>query len=213
MAEPVLPGGTVPAEARVVFGAALALAQTYRDLLAGDGVLRGLIGPREVPRLWDRHLVNCAVLAADLPAGVRVADVGSGAGLPGVVIALCRPDVHLTLIDPLLRRTEFLAEVVTQLGLDNVEIVRGRAEDVKALRRSFPVVTSRAVAPLDRLLAICTPVIARPGRMLAIKGAGAQDEIDAASGMFARWSATARVLRLGEGVLAQPTTVVEVCFT
>ncbi|MGQ0625308.1 MAG: 16S rRNA (guanine(527)-N(7))-methyltransferase RsmG [Sporichthyaceae bacterium] len=203
----------VPTEARVVFGDALPAAQIYHDLLAGEGVLRGLIGPREVPRLWDRHLVNCALLAADLAPHESVADVGSGAGLPGIVIALCRPDVQVVLIDPLLRRTQFLAEAVRSLGLGNAEVVRGRAEELTRFRRSFPVVTARAVAPLDRLLAICAPLMARPGRMLAVKGAGAHDELKAARGTLARCSATARVRRLGEGMLAQPTTVIEVCFT
>ncbi|WP_435771933.1 16S rRNA (guanine(527)-N(7))-methyltransferase RsmG [Nocardioides sp. SYSU DS0651] len=155
------------------------LVVRYAQLLATDGVLRGLIGPREAPRLWERHIVNCALLAPALPAGGSVADVGSGAGLPGIVLALARPDVELTLIEPLLRRTTFLEEVVADLGLDNVTVRRMRADALHGEAR-FDVVTARAVAPLDGLADWCMPLVAPEGALLAMKGESAEAEIDAA---------------------------------
>ena len=150
-------------------------------LLATDGVVRGLIGPREVPRLWERHLVNCALLGLGVPRGVTVADVGSGAGLPGLVLAIGRPDLRVTLVEPLLRRTTFLTEAVEHLALANVEVVRDRAEALHG-QRSFDVVTSRAVAPLDRLARWCLPLVVPGGRMLAMKGSSAADEVARSGG-------------------------------
>ncbi len=167
---------SVPAGARGVFSDALPLAERFAHLLATDGVVRGLIGPREVPRLWERHLVNCALLGLGVPRGVTVADVGSGAGLPGLVLAIGRPDLRVTLVEPLLRRTTFLTEAVEQLALANVEVVRDRAEALHG-HRSFDVVTSRAVAPLDRLARWCLPLVVPGGRMLAMKGSSAADEV------------------------------------
>lgn len=161
------------------------LVERYAERLAGDGVVRGLIGPRETPRLWERHLVNCALLAPTLPTGGRVADVGSGAGLPGLVLAIARPDVHITLIEPLLRRTTFLDEVIEELALDNVTVHRGRADAVHGLYR-FDVVTARAVAPLDGLLAWCMPLVAPRGALLAMKGETADAEIAAAAEVTAK---------------------------
>jgi 16S rRNA (guanine527-N7)-methyltransferase len=158
----------------------LALLEGYAERLATDGVVRGLIGPREAPRLWDRHLINCGLLAPALPADGRVADVGSGAGLPGLVLAIARPDVHVTVIEPLLRRTTFLQEVVDDLGLENVTVHRGRADAVHGLYR-FDVVTARAVAPLDGLLPWCMPLVAPQGALLAMKGESAEAEIAAAA--------------------------------
>ena len=132
---------------RVFSSERLPLIAAYAASLADAGVVRGLIGPREVPRLWERHLLNCAVLGEAVPEGVEVCDIGSGAGLPGLVLAIARPDLRLTLVEPLLRRTTYLSEVVEELGLDNVEVVRGRADALHGERR-FDVVTSRAVAPL-----------------------------------------------------------------
>ena len=152
-----------------MFSDALPLAERFADLLATDGVVRGLIGPREVPRLWDRHLLNCALLGLGDPRGRHRGDVGSGAGLPGLVLAIRRPDLRVTLVEPLLRRTTFLTEVVEQLALANVEVVRDRAEELHG-HRSFDVVTSRAVAPLDRLARWSLPLVAPGGRMLAMKG-------------------------------------------
>src|SRR4051812_26987441 len=150
---------SAPEVARRVFPSArLPLAERYAELLATDGVVRGLIGPREAPRLWDRHLVNCALLGELLPEGATVCDIGSGAGLPGLVLAIARPDLSMTLVEPLLRRTTFLEEVAASLELTNVEVVRGRADALHG-ERTFDVVTSRAVAPLDRLLGWSMPLV------------------------------------------------------
>jgi 16S rRNA (guanine527-N7)-methyltransferase len=125
---------SAPDVAAGVFSHALPLAERYADLLATDGVVRGLIGPREVPRLWERHLVNCALLAEAIPHGADVCDIGSGAGLPGLVLAIARPDLSVTLVEPLLRRSTFLREAVSTLGLQNVEVVRARAEELHGKR-------------------------------------------------------------------------------
>lgn len=202
----------VPDRARRVFGIeALPLAERYADLLAGDGVVRGLIGPREAPRLWDRHLLNCAVLGEVLPEGTSVVDVGSGAGLPGLVLAIARPDLRVTLVEPLLRRTTFLEEAVTTLGLsDRVEVLRGRAEELHG-RRSWAVVTARAVAPLERLARWCLPLADRSGELVAMKGAGATKEVEEAwPALAALGCARPTVAELGAGVLDEPTWVVRV---
>ena len=151
-----------------------------RELLADAGVQRGLIGPREVPRLWERHLLNCAVLSEVVPEGVTVCDVGSGAGLPGIPLALVRPDCEITLLEPLLRRTNFLQEVVELLGLDHVTVVRGRAEEVLGKLPPVHVVTARAVAPLDRLAGWGVPLLRPYGEMLALKGDTAEEELKGA---------------------------------
>lgn len=172
--------GPVPSVARALFPAdRLDLVERYGQLLATDGVVRGLIGPREVPRLWDRHVVNCALLATALPRDASVADIGSGAGLPGLVLALARPDVRVTLVEPLLRRTTFLDEAVVALGLDNVVVRRDRAGALHG-DQTFDVVTARAVAPLERLLGWCMPLVAPTGVLLAMKGDSAEQEIAAA---------------------------------
>lgn len=195
--------------AREMFGAAFSIARRYADLLASEGVLRGLIGPREVPRLWDRHLVNCGRLAGELAAGDRVADVGSGAGLPGVVIAILRPDVELTLIEPLLRRSVFLEEVVDSLGLTHVTVRRARAELCTDLVGSLDSVLARAVAPLDRLAGWTVPLLRPGGRVLALKGASAADELAAARPALLRLGvSTARIRSVGPP--ASTATVVEI---
>jgi 16S rRNA (guanine527-N7)-methyltransferase len=153
------------------------VAEAYAALLADDGVVRGLIGPREAPRLWERHLLNCAVLAELIDEGADVADIGSGAGLPGLVLAVVRPDLRLTLVEPLLRRATFLQDAVDRLGLDNVEVVRARAEELHG-KREFSVVTSRAVAPLDRLLDWSMPLVRQGGCLLAMNGSSAAEEIE-----------------------------------
>jgi 16S rRNA (guanine527-N7)-methyltransferase len=203
-----------PDSARGVFGSEhLPLAERYAAWLAGDGVVRGLIGPREVPRLWERHLVNCAVLGEVVPEGASVVDIGSGAGLPGLVLALLRPDLRITLVEPLLRRTTFLQEVVDDLGLAGCEVVRGRAEELHG-QRSFDVVTSRAVAPLPRLLGWSMPLVAPGGALVAMKGGRAQEEIDGAAKDLRRHRcAPPEVLLLGAeppASLSPPTTVVRV---
>ena len=182
---------------------------SYAQLLGTEGVVRGLIGPREVPRLWDRHLLNCAVVERVVDSNARVADVGSGAGLPGLVLAIVRPDLTVTLIEPLLRRTTFLAEAVEQLGLSNVEVVRSRAEEFRD--GAFDVVTSRAVAPLGKLAAWCLPLCRPGGRMVAMKGSAAGDELAAAERALDRLGAAERTIqRLGVDELDQPTTVVSI---
>lgn len=177
------PGGAGPAPelVRALFPSErLPLVQRYGDLLATDGVVRGLIGPREVPRLWDRHVVNCALLATALPRDASVADIGSGAGLPGLVVALARPDLQVTLVEPLLRRTTFLDEVVAELELANVVVRRDRADALHG-QQTFDVVTARAVAPLERLLGWCMPLVAPHGSLVAMKGDSAEEEIATAA--------------------------------
>ncbi len=191
-------------------GDRLILAERYADLLAGDGVVRGLVGPREVSRLWERHLLNCAGLGELIPTDATVCDVGSGAGLPGLVLAIARPDLHVTLLEPLQRRTAFLEEAVAALGLDNVEVERGRAEALHG-RRTFAVVASRAVAPLPRLLDWCLPLVAPGGVMIAMKGASAADEIVAAGSALARWDgAEPEVVAVGVGLGEAASQVVRV---
>ena len=195
----------VPAQARTVARDRVGLLTAYAALLADAGVTRGLIGPREVPRLWDRHLLNCAVVTDSVPPDSSVADVGSGAGLPGLVWAICRPDLTVTLIEPLLRRVTFLNEAVAALGVTNVEVLRARAEDVHG-QREFDVVGSRAVAPLDRLSAWCLPLVRRSGLMVAMKGSSAADEIQSAGASIARLGGGKPFLvEHGEGVV-EPTT-------
>ena len=178
--------GPVPAVAAAMFpNGRLPLAIRYAELLATEGVIRGLIGPREAPRLWDRHLVNCALLSPALPEGATVVDIGSGAGLPGLVIAIARPDLSITLVEPLLRRTTFLEEVVAELGLSNVTVVRGRA-DLLHGKATYDVVTSRAVAPLERLLGWSMPLVAPRGALVAMKGSSAADEVAAAGPTLAK---------------------------
>ena len=150
-----------PGTASAVFGPATELAWRYASMLAKDGVERGLIGPREVPRLWERHLLNCGVIAGLVPGDAEVVDIGSGAGLPGVVIAMLRPELRMTLLEPLLRRTVFLSECVADLGLANVTVCRGRAEDMAGVLHA-DVAISRAVAPLGRLAELSAGVV-RPG--------------------------------------------------
>jgi len=180
----------------------------YAALLASEGVLRGLIGPREVPRLWDRHLVNCGLLSPLVPEGAEVADLGSGAGLPGLVLALARPDLTVTLVEPMARRVAFLTEASATLGAENVTVVRGRAEELHD-RHGFDVVTSRALAPLTRLLSWSLPLVAPGGAVLAMKGSSAAEEIEAAGPELRRWRAAADVV-VCEVPGASPTTVVRV---
>ncbi len=176
----VPPAPPAPEVAASVFGAALPDAERYVARLASDGVTRGLIGPREVPRLWERHLLNSAAVAEAVPADARVVDVGSGAGLPGIPLALARPDLRLTLVEPMARRVEFLEEVVAELGVD-WRVVRGRAEERSVVTAVGPVdvVTARAVAALPRLVGWCRGLL-RPGsRLVALVGARAVEELPA----------------------------------
>lgn len=204
---------SAPDVARRVFSVErLPLAEHYAALLATDGVVRGLIGPREAPRLWERHLLNCAVLADLLPEDATVCDIGSGAGLPGLVLAIARPDLRVTLVEPLLRRTTFLEEAVAELGLDQVEVVRGRAEILHGERR-FDVVTSRAVAPMERLLGWSMPLVEPHGALVAMKGSSVAEEIEAAAGVLGDLGCAApEVQILGEDLLSSTTVAVRVTW-
>lgn len=183
--------------------------RAYAALLGTDGVVRGLIGPRETGRLWSRHVANCAVLEELVPEGTHVADIGSGAGLPGLPLALVRPDLHVVLVEPLLRRATFLSEAVEALGLDGrVEVLRGRAEEQ---RLEVDVVTARAVAPLDRLAGWTLPHVRVGGVLLALKGEGAAEEVAASLQALEKvGGGQAEVLTCGAGVVEPPTTVVRV---
>lgn len=199
-----------PEVARGVFLDALPTAQRYADLLATEGTVRGLIGPREVPRLWERHLVNCALVGDLIGPDATVCDVGSGAGLPGLVLAIRRPDLTVTLVEPLLRRTTFLEEVVEELRLVNVEVVRARASALHGVR-TFDVVTSRAVAPMDRLAEWSLPLVRAGGAFLAMKGSSVQAELDSATqAISAGRGRLDRVIELGGDLLDQPVRVVRV---
>ncbi len=192
--------------------ARLPLIEAYAASLADAGVVRGLIGPREVPRLWERHLLNCAVLGDAIPEGSTVCDIGSGAGLPGLVLAIARPDLRITLVEPLLRRTTYLSEVVDDLGLSHVEVVRGRADALHG-QRTFDVVTSRAVAPLGRLLDWSMPLVAPTGALIAMKGQSVTDEIATEAPRLARAGCSpAEVLELGSSVVSPPSVVVRVAW-
>lgn len=203
-----------PAAAVEVFGSQLPVAQRFADLLATVAMERGLIGPREVPRLWERHLLNCAVVADLLPVGVRVVDVGSGAGLPGLVLAIRRPDLQVDLVESLQRRVTFLSETTEVLGLSgSVRVVAGRAEDasVQAIVGDAAWVTARAVAPLDRLVRWCLPLLRPGGRLLAIKGTTAETEVATHGAAITRLGGVeVQTIHCGSGVIAEPTAVVVV---
>lgn len=199
-----------PSAAADVFGDGLEQAERYAQILAGAGVERGLIGPREADRLWDRHLLNSAALAELLDSGDRIADIGSGAGLPGIPLALARPDVRVTLIEPLLRRSDFLREVVDDLGVD-IAVVRGRAEEqgVRQQVGEIDAVVSRAVASLDKLTRWSMPLLRPGGRMLALKGQRAEAEVDEHRRVMEMLGAVdARVVTCGADYLDSPVTVV-----
>ncbi len=191
-----------------MFGAAIGLAERYAVLLAGPGVERGLIGPRETARLWDRHLLNCAAVAELIPHPGTVIDLGSGGGLPGIVLAMLLGDAEIVLLEPMLRRASFLTECVRVLGLGNARVCRGRAEEV-AGRLVGDVVTARAVAPLERLAGLALG-LARPGGLvLAMKGAGAEQEVARARPVLRRLGARdVAVVHAGNGRVSPPPTVV-----
>ena len=177
-----------PAAAVEVFGAALPQVEAYAALLAGPGTERGLLGPREVPRLWERHLLNCAGLSSLVEDGQVVLDLGSGAGLPGLVLALQRPDVQVVLVESLQRRAQFLSECVEALGLRNTLVRRARAEELHG-KVEVDVVTARAVAPVDRLAAWSLPLLHPGGRLIAIKGEQAVAELEVARPVLTRLGA------------------------
>lgn len=202
-----------PPAAERIFGENLGKAVAYHASLATAGAERGFMGPREVPRLWERHVLNCAVIGEVMPEGAAVTDVGSGAGLPGIPLALARPDLRIVLVEPLLKRSVYLGEVIRELSLDNVRVVRGRAED-KALRAEVgraQIVTSRAVAPLGKLCTWSMPLVAHKGAMIAMKGASVHEELERdADAIRASGGGAGEVIRVGAGHLAEPTTVVRI---
>lgn len=202
---------TTPAAASTVFGDNLERAERYTHWLATAGIERGLIGPREVPRLWDRHVLNSAVLGEAIPEGARIVDVGSGAGLPGIPLAIARPDLRVQLVEPLLRRTTFLSEVVEDLGLHNVEVIRGRAEEPAVMDqvKGADVVTSRAVAPLGKLTRWSLPLVRKGGSMRALKGSSVSEElVRDAKEIKKAGGGKGEVLTVGAEVLEQATHVV-----
>ena len=193
-----------------VFGDRRPVAEAYVAWLADQGVVRGLIGPREVPRLWERHVLNCAVVAELLPAHAAVRDVGSGAGLPGIPLALARPDLDVELVEPLLRRATFLSETVERLGLERLRVTRARAEDLTT-EPLADAVTARAVAGLAQLARWCLPLVRPGGSLVALKGARVQAELDAATDeLRALGARTWQVTQHGVDLLAEPTTVLTV---
>lgn len=205
-----------PAEQRaaeIIFGKRLPVAARFVEHLASSGIERGLLGPREVPRLWGRHVLNCAVVEELIGVGAKVADVGSGAGLPGVALAISRPDLELTLIEPLERRVQWLNEVCADLELTNVRILRGRAEEVTDAVQA-DVVTARAVSALVKLAPITVPLLNGSGEVLAIKGRSAAEELAKAETRLRRLGASeSSVLTVGADVLKEPTTVVRIVVT
>jgi 16S rRNA (guanine527-N7)-methyltransferase len=186
----------------------------FADLLTREATVRGLIGPREVPRLWERHILNCAVITDLMPPDSTVCDIGSGAGLPGIVLAIRRPDLRVTLVEPLLRRTTFLELAVSTMGLSNVHVHRGRAEELHGERKwagRFDVVTSRAVAPMDRLSRWSLPLVRPEGLFLAMKGSSAPEELASAAGTIRQLGGQdATIETVGAEWLSPPVTVVRV---
>jgi 16S rRNA (guanine527-N7)-methyltransferase len=192
--------------AREIYGAQFPSLNRYVDILQSTGVEWGLLGPREADRLWDRHILNCAALNELIAADRTVADVGSGAGLPGIPLALLRPDLQVTLIEPLLRRSTFLTQTVEGLGLGaRVQVIRSRAEDH---HQTYDVVVARALAPLDRLIGWCNPLRSRGGTILALKGSSAIDEVAAAKSQLQAAHLKAEVLKISAHPAADPATVV-----
>lgn len=195
-----------PAAAAELFGDRVELARRFTADLAREGELRGLIGPLELPRLWSRHVLNSVLMAPLLRPGV-VGDVGSGAGLPGLVLAIARPDVKLVLIEPMERRVDWLTEEAEALGLDNVEVVRARAEDAR-LDAPLDQVTARAVSALSKLLPLTAPLLAAGGEFIFMKGARVDDEVVAAQKVIRKLGVRdVRVELLGEGIVEEPTRV------
>lgn len=204
--------------ARAVFADRYPVAEHYEQILRTKGIEWGLMGPREGDRLWDRHILNSTAISSLVPEGATVADVGSGAGLPGVPLAILRPDLRITLVEPLLRRATFLTECVEELGLDGqVTVVRSRAEDLRrelgvkgATNAPFDVVTCRAVAPLTKLLKWCSPLFLPDGQLVALKGSTAQDELADAHKQLQAARATAEIRHIRAHADTEPTQAIVV---
>ncbi|TPG17108.1 16S rRNA (guanine(527)-N(7))-methyltransferase RsmG [Pedococcus bigeumensis] len=198
-----------PSTAAAVFGPRLELAERFAAILADTGVSHGLIGPREVPILWDRHILNCAVAHEAFPAGATVVDVGSGAGLPGLAMAIARPDLQLHLVEPMLRRTTWLSATIDELGLDNCTVHRGRAEEFDGVL-SAPFATARAVARIDKLARWTFPLLADGGTLVALKGGSAAEELAAEEKVLRKLGMTAsRVVTYGAELLPVATTTLQ----
>lgn len=201
-----------PSGAAVVFGDRMPSAHRFVEILADTGVSHGLVGPREVPRLWERHVLNCAVIEDAFPMGAMVVDVGSGAGLPGVALAIARPDLDLHLVEPMQRRTDWLTSTVGDLGLDNVTVHRGRAEELVGVL-SAPWVTARAVARIAKLARWCVPLLDGRGTLVAMKGRSAQEELDADRRDLNKLGLVeAAVREHGSAVLEEPTLTLDLTF-
>jgi 16S rRNA (guanine527-N7)-methyltransferase len=197
-----------PEAAKAIFGPQIDLARAYAQKLAQDSDELGLLGPRELDKIWSRHILNSAVVAELVAPGELVADVGSGAGLPGIPMAIAAPETDFVLIEPMDRRASWLQEVVDELGLENVEVVRARAEEVEG--GQFEVVTARAVAALDKLLRLCVPLLKPGGRVIALKGSKAPEEILEAKKLQKKLKIESfEIVVFGEKFLAEPTSVVE----
>lgn len=198
-----------PPAADAVFGARRELAERFAAILADTGVSHGLIGPREVPILWDRHILNCAVAHEAFPHGVAVVDVGSGAGLPGLALAIVRPDLHLHLVEPMLRRTTWLATTIEQLGLENCTVHRGRAEEFAGVLAA-PYATARAVARIDKLARWTFPLLLDGGTLVALKGGSAAEELEAEQKTLRKLGlVSARIETYGTELLSVPTTTLQ----
>ncbi|WKD60063.1 Ribosomal RNA small subunit methyltransferase G [Corynebacterium caspium DSM 44850] len=203
----------IPAAASDIFGEYLAQAKQYHQSLATTGSERGFIGPREVSRLWERHILNCAVIGEVMPQNAVIVDIGSGAGLPGIPLAIARPDLHITLVEPLLKRSVYLREVAAELDLKNVHILRGRAEEKHVIKDagSADIVTSRAVAPLAKLASWSLPLVVKGGLMLAMKGASISEELERdRQDIKKAGGGKAEIITVGSQFLAEPTTLIRI---
>ena len=206
MTEEVFEPELEPAEAATIFGDRIEMARGYAKALIRDGDLLGLLGPRELPRLWTRHILNSAVVSELVPAGLTVADIGSGAGLPGIPMAICLPDNHFTLIEPMERRSDWLKDLVVELGLTNVTVLRDRAEEVGEV---FDIATARAVSALPKLLRMVVPLVRDGGLVLAMKGSKAAEEIEDAKKLQKKMRLSSfEIVYAGQDHLAEPTLVV-----
>lgn len=206
MSEEVFEVEPEPTVAKEVFGDRLELARGYAEALVRDSDLLGLLGPREMPRLWTRHILNSAVVAELVAPGKSVCDIGSGAGLPGIPMAIALPDTQFTLIEPMERRSEWLISVAAELGLENVRVIRARAEEVG---EAFDIATARAVSALPKLLRLCVPLVHHGGEILALKGAKAAEEIEEAKRLQKKLGISSfEIVFAGAGLLTEPTLVV-----
>ena len=197
-----------PESAKAIFGSQIEKARAFAQKLANDSDDLGLLGPRELDKLWTRHILNSAVVAETVKAGDLVADVGSGAGLPGIPMAIALPEARFVLIEPMERRSNWMLEVIEELGLTNVEVRRARAEEVLDLK--FDIVTARAVAALDKLLRLIVPLLKPGGSLIALKGWKAAEEIEAARKLQKKLGIASFEIQIcGEKFLAEPTSVVK----